>query len=73
MKDRIYLWALLGMDLDEAWDRLKDQREIFRDPKNRPLDRTGFGGVLQSSLPDFADKIAPELLRLGILSRKSSS
>lgn len=67
LKDRIYLWALLGMDLDKAWDRMPELRDGFRDKDNRPLDRAGFARVIGQSLDGFRTRIAPELHRLGVL------
>jgi hypothetical protein len=69
IKERIYVWALVGMDLNDAWRRLDHLQTLFRDPQNRPLDRAGFVNTVMSSLAAFEQRIAPELLRLGILKR----
>lgn len=69
IKERLYIWALLGLDLNEAWDRLGDSQGMFRDPQNYVIDRTGFAKIIEESLPSFKTRVAPELERLGILSR----
>lgn len=37
IKDRLYLWALVGLDLNEAWQRLGDLQDMFWDGQNNPL------------------------------------
>lgn len=67
LKDRLYLWALLGYDLDDAWDRLGELREIFIGRNNEKLSRESFSDVLNSSMEGFRSHMVPELIRLGIL------
>ncbi|MGC6499970.1 MAG: class I SAM-dependent methyltransferase [Henriciella sp.] len=68
MKDRLYLWSLLGLDLRDAWDRLDDLRSSFVDNRNQPVDRESFVQIIEQSLPAFRRVVAPELLKLRILS-----
>lgn len=67
LKDRLYLWRLVGLDLGEAWDRLGDLQKVFRDANNEGLSREGFIQIIETSLPSFRKHAVPELLRLGIL------
>lgn len=67
LKDRLYLWALTGQDLKEAWHALGELRGIFHGPDGKQLNEDQFVSIIQSSLPAFMQKIAPELVRLGIL------
>ena len=67
LKDRLYLWGLLGMDLGAAWDKMADLQGIFRDPQNNPLAKDGFCETITNSLPSFRQHIVPELVRLQIL------
>lgn len=70
LKDRLYLWALLGWDLSAAWDRLSDLQDVFRDPQNNRLSAEQFVHIIQGSIPAFRKHVVPELLRLKILSEK---
>lgn len=67
LKDRLYLWALTDEDLKEAWQALGELRGIFHGPDGKRLNEDQFVSIIQSSLPAFKQKIAPELVRLGIL------
>lgn len=67
LKDRLYLWALTGADLKEAWKALGELRGIFHGPDGKRLNEDQFVSIIQSSLPAFTQNIAPELVRLGIL------
>lgn len=67
LKDRLYLWKLIGMDLHDAWDRLGERRTLFRGANNEQLTRETFVKTIEQSLPAFRRIAAPELLRLGVL------
>ena len=67
IKDRLYLWALLGGDLGTAWTKLGPLQDMFRGDQGQPLSRDDFARTIQHSLPAFAKLAAPELLRLEIL------
>ena len=67
LKDRLYLWALTGADLKEAWKALGELRGIFHGPDGKRLNEDQFVSIIQSSLPAFTQNIAPELVRLGVL------
>jgi hypothetical protein len=67
LKDRLYLWKLIGMDLGDAWDRLGERRTLFRGANNEQLTRETFIKTIEQSLPAFRKIAAPELLRLGVL------
>ena len=69
LKDRLYLWALLDWDLKEAWDKLSDLQDIFRDQQNNRLSADGFVDTIKGSMPAFRKHIVPELIRLRILSQ----
>lgn len=71
LKDRLYLWKLIGLDLLEAWERLGHMQEMFRGNDNELLSREGFITTIEASLPAFRKHAVPELMRLGILSGKS--
>lgn len=67
VKDRLYLWALLGLDLSEAWGKIGDMRSSFVDARGRAVDRESFVQTIEQSLEGFKRVVAPELLRLRIL------
>ncbi len=67
LKDRLYLWGVLGLDLGKAWERLSGLQHVFRDTQNNQLTRATFIQTIESSLPGFRQHIMPELLRLKIL------
>lgn len=67
IKDRLYLWGLLGLDLSEAWDKIGDLRSSFLDANNKPVSQEAFIEIIKGSLPGFRKMVAPELLRLKIL------
>ncbi|PHR96344.1 MAG: hypothetical protein COA68_15505 [Oceanobacter sp.] len=67
LKDRLYLWGLIGLDLGEAWEKLSGMQQIFRDTQNNQLTRESFIQTIEDSLPGFRQHIVPELLRLKIL------
>jgi SAM-dependent methyltransferase len=67
LKDRLYLWKLVGLDLGDAWDRLEHMQDVFRSDNNERLTRDGFINTIEASLPSFRKYAVPELLRLEIL------
>jgi SAM-dependent methyltransferase len=67
LKDRLYLWAIVGLNLTDAWDRLGDLRGMFRDNNNKQVDGAAFVDIINQNLPGFRAHAAPELLRMGIL------
>lgn len=67
LKDRLYLWSLVGNDLADAWDRLGHLQQVFRGKNNEQLSRDDFVRIIESSMPGFRKHALPELLRLGIV------
>jgi len=67
LKDRLYIWALVGLDLSEAWARLGDMREILREANNNAVTWETFVHTIEQNLPLYRTFAVPELVRLGIL------